>query len=107
MRAVLSFDEETANVTSIATEVTEQTIGQNAPALLSQTVPLQRKYWAIPIPRTHGMTPNTLAVTSAFRRIGEVSMHCSFRGLRGKNWIESWALYGTTALLYDLEHGMD
>ena len=51
-RAVLSFDEEMARVIRIATEVTKQTTGQNAPALVSQTVPLQRKYWAMPRPKS-------------------------------------------------------
>jgi hypothetical protein len=49
-------------------------MGQNAPALVSQTVPRQRKYWAIPRPNRHGMTPNTVAVTIALRRILLVSI---------------------------------
>ena len=65
-RAVRSVDEEMASVMSIATEVTKQTSGQNAPALVSQTVPFQRKYWAMPTPNIHGMTPNTVAVTNSF-----------------------------------------
>src|SRR5215467_7282797 len=55
-RAVLSIDEEKVNVISTANEDKKQTVGQNAPELLSQTVPLQRKYSAVPSPNTHGMT---------------------------------------------------
>ena len=63
----------------MATEVAKQTTGQNPPALLSQTVPLQRRYWAMPRPRTHGMTTNTVAVTVILRGLVELSIRCSFR----------------------------
>src|SRR5262245_7572373 len=84
MRAVLSFEEDTATVIRTATEVTKETIGQNAPALVNQTVPLQRRYWAMPRPKRHGMAPNAVAVTSALRRILAFSIHCSFRKTAGK-----------------------
>jgi hypothetical protein len=83
-RAVLSFDEEIASEIRTTTEVTKQTMGQNPPALVSQTVPRQRKYWAIPTPKRHGMTPNTVAVTIGFRRSVEFSILCSFRKSKGK-----------------------
>jgi hypothetical protein len=84
MRAVLSFDEEIASEIRTTTEVTKQTMGQNPPALVSQTVPRQRKYWAMPTPKMHGMTPNTVAVTIGFRRSVEFSILCSFRKSKGK-----------------------
>src|SRR5215510_15026438 len=96
-RAVRSFEEETANEMRTATEVTRDTIGQKAPALVSQTVPLQRKYWAMPMPKMHGMTPNTVAVTIAFRGILAFSIHCSFRKMRGKNRINFSTITDGTA----------
>src|SRR5215510_13330189 len=91
-RAVRSFDEDTAKVMRTATEVASETIGQNAPALVNQTVPRQRKYWAMPRPNRHGMTPNTVAVTIALRRRVAFSMRCSFRKTKGKNWVEGWTV---------------
>src|SRR5262245_882282 len=88
MRAVLSLEEEKTNMSSTAMEVTRDTIGQNAPALVSHIVPRQRKYWAMPTPKMQGTTPNTVAMAIAFRRIVEFSIHCSFRKTRGKNRIE-------------------
>src|SRR5262249_52679697 len=78
MRAVLSLEEEKANMISTAMDVTRETIGQNAPALVSQIVPRQRKYWAMPAPKINGMTPNTVAMAIAFRGMVEFSIHCSF-----------------------------
>jgi hypothetical protein len=75
----VSFAEDTASLINIATEVAKQTTGQNAPAPLSQTVPLQRKYWAMPRPRMHGMTTNTIAVAIHLRGLVEFSIRCSFR----------------------------
>src|SRR4029079_15131366 len=87
----------------MATDATAQTIGQNGPALLSHTVPFHRKYCPIPNPSTHGTRPNAIAVAAAVRRIGEVSMRCSFRQPRGKSGIEQRASYRRAAFLCDIE----
>jgi hypothetical protein len=84
MRAVRSFDGDTRKEIRIATEVTRQITGQNAPALVSQTVPLQRKYCAMARPNRHGIMPNTAAVMTTFRRLLVVSIHCSFLEIKGK-----------------------
>src|SRR5215475_10773090 len=78
-RAVLSFDDERAMVPSTAREINRPATGQKAPALLSQTLPLQRKYWAMPAPKMHGTTPNMIAVIRPLREVSTVFICRSFQ----------------------------
>src|ERR1700680_1566623 len=59
-----------------------QTMGQKAPASVSQIVPLHRKYWPIPAPKRHGMIPNTVTFISASCRVDELSILCPSEGMR-------------------------
>src|SRR6185312_9942588 len=65
---------EMARFANTESDTPRQTIGQNPPASVSQTVPVHLKYWPKLTPTMHGMIPKTVAETSAFCRGDQLSI---------------------------------
>jgi hypothetical protein len=71
-----------ARFMSNARERVRKSIGQNPPALVSQMVPLHLRYRPMPIPRMHGIIPNTAIPTNAFCRADEPAIPFPFEEAR-------------------------
>src|SRR6187402_2368135 len=77
-----SANGEMARFMSNARERVRKSIGQNPPALVSQMVPLHLRYRPMPIPRMHGIIPNTAIPTNAFCRADEPAIPFPFEEAR-------------------------
>jgi hypothetical protein len=80
--SVLSGTDETASLMKVASDAPRQTMGQKPPASVSQIAPLHLKYWPIPTPKMHGMSPNTVTFTMALCRVDELSILCPSKEVR-------------------------